>query len=276
MGLSFPNLSTLKYTPIFDSIINRNFLRKNWFSFYLTDVNERAQSQIILGEPHDNLYIGNLNWHKVSEESYWQVEMDDIYIDSTPLKICPDGPCKLVIDTGTSIMTGPSSDLDILLNKIPLIDCNDISQMPELGFKLGDLLYTIKPSEYVIFSQRRYPNNSSFLESSVEETKLEKTSTSNKLANQALAQAKATTEVKTNLNTNMKVKIKENLLFNSFMKEGKTKQFTCKRAFMPLDVQEPRGPLWVLGDIFLRKYFTVFDRDNKRIGIAERRKNVAT
>lgn len=241
--------------------MNKNFLRKNWFSFYLTDVNERAQSQIILGEPHENLYIGSLNWHKVSEESYWQVEMDDIYIDSTPLKICPDGPCKLVIDTGTSIMTGPSSDLDILLNRIPLIDCNDTSQMPEIGFKLGDLLYTIKPSEYVIFSQRRYPN--SFLESSSEVTKLEKSG----------AEAQ---KAKTELNTGMKVKLRENLSLSSFMKETtKTKQFTCKRAFMPLDVQEPRGPLWVLGDIFLRKYFTIFDRDNKRIGIAERRKNVA-
>lgn len=282
MGLSFPNLSTLKYTPIFDSIINKNFLRKNWFSFYLTDVNERAQSQIILGEPNEKLYIGDLNWHKVSEESYWQVEMDDIYIDSTPLKICPDGPCKLVIDTGTSIMTGPSSDLDTLLNKLPLSDCNDISNLPELGFKLGDLLYTIKPSEYIIFSQRHY---SSFLESGSEETKLEKISTVNKMAAQAQAKvqsqtkASASNTLNTNLNTNMKFKIKENLLFNSFMREGKnlgkSKQFSCKRAFMPLDVQEPRGPLWVLGDIFLRKYFTVFDRDSKRIGIAERRKNVS-
>jgi len=261
LGLSFPNLSTLKYTPLFDSIINKHFLKKNWFSFYLTDVNERGQSQVILGEPKNNLYIGSLNWHKVSEESYWQVDMDDIYIDNKPIKICPDGPCKLVIDTGTSIMTAPSSDLDILLNLLPLTDCNDISQMPELGFKIGDLLYTIKPSEYIIFSNN---HNSSFLESSNEETKLEKTTATNNLTSKT--------------NTEVKFKIKENLLFNSFMKEegkiGKNKQFSCKRAFMPLDVQAPRGPLWVLGDIFLRKYFTVFDRDTKRIGIAERKKNI--
>ena len=105
MGLSFPNLSSLKYTPIFDSIMNKKFLKQNWFSFYLTDVQERAKSKIILGEPHKDLYIGSLNWHRVSEKSYWQVEMDDIYINNTPLNICPDGPCKLVIDTGTSIMT---------------------------------------------------------------------------------------------------------------------------------------------------------------------------
>ena len=41
---------------------------------------------------------------------------------------------------------------------------------------------------------------------------------------------------------------------------------------MPLNVDEPRGPLWVLGDLFLRKYFVVFDRDTKRIGIALRNK----
>jgi cathepsin D len=259
--LSFPNLSTLKYTPIFDSIINNNFLSKNWFSFYLTDINERSQSQIILGEPSTNIYIGNLNWHKVIQESYWQVEMDDIYIDNKPLKICPDGkPCKLVIDTGTSIMTGPSNDLDILLNSIPLSDCNEIYKMPEIGFKIGDLLYTIKPSEYIIFSQRQY---SSFLES--EETKLEKISLSNRITTEA--------QTYTDMNSSSKFKIKENLLLNNFMKEEKSKQSSCRRAFMPLDVNEPRGPLWVLGDIFLRKYFTVFDRDLKRIGIAERRKN---
>jgi cathepsin D len=42
----------------------------------------------------------------------------------------------------------------------------------------------------------------------------------------------------------------------------------CKPAFMPMDVPAPRGPLFVFGEFFLRKFYTVFDRDEKVVGLS--------
>jgi len=42
----------------------------------------------------------------------------------------------------------------------------------------------------------------------------------------------------------------------------------CYPAFMAIDVPPPRGPIFVFGEYFLRKYYTVFDRDNNVIGLS--------
>jgi hypothetical protein len=43
----------------------------------------------------------------------------------------------------------------------------------------------------------------------------------------------------------------------------------CLFAFTGLDVPAPAGPLWILGDPFMRAYYVKFDYDNARMGFAK-------
>ena len=46
------------------------------------------------------------------------------------------------------------------------------------------------------------------------------------------------------------------------------KNKNCVAAIMPMDLNENENNVWILGDIFLSKYYSIFDRDNSRIGFA--------
>jgi len=42
----------------------------------------------------------------------------------------------------------------------------------------------------------------------------------------------------------------------------------CSVALMTLDIPPPKGPLFIFGDPFLRKFYTVYDRESLRVGFA--------
>jgi hypothetical protein len=62
--------------------------------------------------------------------------------------------CRLALDTGTSLITGPSSDVVLLLRMINLDPrCSNYEDLPTLTFHIGDNEFPLHPADYVITSK---------------------------------------------------------------------------------------------------------------------------
>lgn len=91
-------------------------------------------SEITIGGVDPKLYEGEINYHKITDQNFWLFKAENILIDGKDVGLCKGG-CNLIADTGTSLITTPSNQVDTLLNKLPLEDsCYNQEELPDLTF----------------------------------------------------------------------------------------------------------------------------------------------
>ncbi|XP_008152718.3 napsin-A [Eptesicus fuscus] len=215
LGLGFPILAVGGVRPPLDALVAQGLLDKPVFSFYLNRDPEAADGgELVLGGSDPAHYIPPLTYVPVTIPAYWQVHMERVKV-GTGLTLCAQG-CPAILDTGTSLITGPTEEIRALHRAIggfPLlgkyiIECSIISTLPPVAFNLGGVWFNLTSQDYVIQIAR-----------------------------------------------------------------GGAR--LCLLGFQALDVPPPDGPLWILGDVFLRSYVAVFDRGNlkkgARVGLARAR-----
>jgi hypothetical protein len=147
-------------------------------------------------------YKGSFAYVPLVSETYWEVDLDGAKLGEASVA----GRAKAIVDSGTSLLAGPSDTIKALATKLGattimgreyVVDCS--ADIPDLSFTLAGKEFTLKKQDIIL---------------------------------QAAGSQ-------------------------------------CILGFMGVDVPPPRGPLWILGDVFMRKYYVEFDWGNKRLGIAE-------
>merc|ERR1719335_2138312 len=183
-------------------MISQKLISEPKFAFYLPD-DASEKGELLLGGVDKSHYTGELVSVPLTNETYWEVELDGVKFGDTAVDT---GSKKAIIDSGTSLLAGPKDAVSklataagatSLMGKEYIVDCGKVSSLPDLSITLGGKPFTLTANDYV---------------------------------------------------TNM--------------------QGQCLFAFIGLDIPAPAGPLWIMGDVFMRKYYSVFDYGNKQMQFA--------
>ncbi|XP_061080792.1 napsin-A [Conger conger] len=209
LGMGYPSISVAGVRPVFDTAMAAKLLPQNIFSFYMSrDPKAAVGGELVLGGADAQHYEGPLHYVKVSRKAYWQITMDGVSVGNQ-LALCKGG-CQAIVDTGTSMITGPVDEVRALqkaIGALPLlmgeylIDCKKIPSLPVISLTLGGKQFNLTGEDYIL-------------------------------------------------------------------KESQLGVSICLSGFMAMDIPPPAGPLWILGDVFIGRYYSVFDRDADRLGFA--------
>ncbi|XP_029674785.1 lysosomal aspartic protease-like, partial [Formica exsecta] len=107
--------------------------------------------ELILGGIDHSHYEGNLTYVPVTRKGYWQFDLD--YVTVAGNKLSPNS--QAIADTGTSLIVGPSADIDFINQKIGadsngIVNCSTIDQLPTIGFVLNGKTFNLTPHDCII------------------------------------------------------------------------------------------------------------------------------
>jgi len=160
------------------------------------------QGELTLGGYDTAHASGTIQYVNLTSATYWETKLDGLYLGTSSETTAS----KVILDTGTSTLAGPSKDVASIAKQIgayPLgttgeyiIACAKANSLPNITIVMGGYNFTLTGKDYLI--DQGEPD--------------------------------------------------------------------CVLGILGIDIPAPTGPLWIMGDVFIRKYYTIFDVGTKRLG----------
>ncbi|CAK62205.1 unnamed protein product (macronuclear) [Paramecium tetraurelia] len=122
VGLAYPKMASQNFNPLFEKIMQQKLLVRNiYFLSTFQHMKFPRSFEFTLGGWNNDHFTGELHFHNVADNiiGYWM--QITFWKD---IGLCKHG-CKVVADTGTSLLTGPSDGLyDLLGIILPIYTLN--------------------------------------------------------------------------------------------------------------------------------------------------------
>lgn len=206
LGMAWPRISVDSIPPVFQNMVTQKAVGEPVFAFHLGK--DGATGELVIGGVDESHYSGDLHYLPLSNETYWEVELQGISLGGKSVTKVQ----RAILDTGTSVLAGPTAEVAVIAKQIGahpilpfgpykkefIVPCSKLATLPSLDITLGGKQFNLSASDYTLDI--------------------------------------AKTE--------------------------------CMFGFTGIDMPPEVGELWILGDVFLRKFYTVFDVGQRRVGIA--------
>jgi len=203
LGMGFYSISMDGTPTVFDDLFSQGLIDQYVFAFYLT-TNVSVPGELTLGGYDSSRFTGAPQYVPLSQTTYWETKLDSLLVGTTSQTTAT----KVILDTGTSTLAGPSKDVANIAAQLGahaisdtgeyIIACAKAATLPNITIGMGGFDFILTGKEYLL-------------------------------------------------------------------DEGTA---DCVLGILGIDVSPPTGPLWIMGDVFIRKYYTIFDVANKRLGFA--------
>lgn len=237
VGLGLDALTLAPEFSFFGQMAAQGKVGKSIFGVFLAD-GEDEQSDICFGGHMPEHLRSEISWSPVAlpELGYWQVQIHRIRIGNKSFDFCDDGQCRAVVDTGTSLLAVPQDFADDIENELAATlhdPPGSTDQTIDCMLAEGALLQFDIEGLTVTLTAGDYARPAVMLN-----------------ANES-AQAKGNSS-----EASVPIDI------DSKMAEAK-----CQPTILAIDMPKPIGPkLFIWGEPVLRRYYTIYDLVEKRIG----------
>jgi len=236
-GVLGMGLQGLSQTPEFnfmgiisEMIPDHGCRRSNTFGVFLAD-NVKEDSEIALGGWTQRHVSEELSWAPVHDEQvgHWIINIRGLRVGNEKLDFCDDGTCKAAVDTGTALLAVPPKIFRELFEELR-------HSPPPSGHCQG-----VGPQLHIEFEHFTVT-----------------------LGPKEYSQVR-----KTNRTYSPSYRLPDDEDLNSTVHMRKTRtDLRCFPLLMTLEMPAPLGPkLFILGEPVLRKYYSVYDGERKRVGI---------